>query len=794
MRRLLFLVGLLSIRSVFAASAEATSAEVREAALDPAECYRVLDLSFSKEDLKVYLTSGYLIFSKPIGGTHLGAAFVTSEVAGDAEILLLPPQRAERLSLANFTGTPNLEEHFKAAVFIFTDGTGDELLARLQTDPSAKKSPEMGRLIDEQYSSVLRSLSGSFETRLVFDLLSGDHNAGLFYGAISGKQLGNFDVLYDPTAQDQVLAGKLGYRDGRTFFDTWTSFPARSFRNGAAPRGGQFILDKFRIEATIEPSLAMEAVTRAELTLKQPGIAVPFNLSQSMRVTAASIDGQPVEVFQRDSLRATLIAGGEDRQFLLVCPQPLDPTLPHQVEIHHEGEVIRNAGADVYYVSSRGTWYPRSGGDFAGYDLTFRYPKNLTVVATGNSMEDRVDGDWRITRTVTGAPVRFVGFNLGDFTSIELDKSGYKIGVYANRRFESALQSKARPPEMSRPEGPMFRRRPLDVPLVTTAPPDEPDPASRIESLARDVADTLSFMTEQFGPAPIQSLAITPIPGGFGQGFPGLIYLSTLAYLNPGQLPARVRQQDDTTFYTELLESHEVAHQWWGNAVIPASYHDDWLMESLSNYSALLLLEKKKGAKVVDAVLDQYRNHLLTKTDSGRELQDAGPITWGIRLESSLAPDAWRVVTYEKGTWIIHMLRRRMGDQKFLSLLHEACKRYRLQTITTEQFRELAQQYMPPSSDQDLKLFFENWVYGTGIPRVKLTYAWRGMKLTGTLSQSDVDDSFTAFVPVEVQAGRQKTVHWIATAGDPVSFSIPLKTPPAKVSLLTSDCLVRTSK
>jgi aminopeptidase N len=140
------------------------------------------------------------------------------------------------------------------------------------------------------------------------------------------------------------------------------------------------------------------------------------------------------------------------------------------------------------------------------------------------------------------------------------------------------------------------------------------------------------------------------------------------------------------------------------------------------------------------------------------------------------------------------MLRRRMGDQNFFNFLHEVCRRYRLQTITTEQFRELAQQFMPPSPDQNLKIFFENWVYGTGVPRVTLTYTWRAMKLTGTLSQSDVDDSFTAFVPVEVQTGKQKSVHWLATAGDPSSFSIPLTAPPSKVSILTADCLVRTSK
>jgi len=139
---------------------------------------------------------------------------------------------------------------------------------------------------------------------------------------------------------------------------------------------------------------------------------------------------------------------------------------------------------------------------------------------------------------------------------------------------------------------------------------------------------------------------------------------------------------------------------------------------ALANYSALLLLEKRKGTHAVEVVLEDYRNHLLVRSENGHTLESAGPITWGIRLQSSLAPGAWRAVTYEKGTWIIHMLRRRLGDEKFLELLHEVCTRYRFKPLSTAQFREMAEKYMPPKSpDASLRGFFENWVYGTGVRR-----------------------------------------------------------------------------
>ncbi len=794
------LILLASLRPAFALTAADLGDEIQRVALDPSACYRVIDLNFNKEDVKVYLGSGYLVFTKPVRGTHLGAVFVANAEGGDADVLLIPPTRSERSSLATFTNSPTLEEHFKTAAFVFTDGTGDDLLGRIESNPDYKKSAEMGGLIAERWTPVLGNLIASFDTRAVYDLLIAQRDRGFFYMAVSGNQLENFDVLYDPTGQDQILVGKLGYRDNRTYFNTWTAFQARSFRNGAVPRGVPSTLENIRIEAVIQPDLTMQAVTRATLTVGQqkPLVAVPFSLSPKMRVTAASVDGHPVEVFDRESMRADLIQApdlihdGDGRQFLLICDPPLDPATPHEIEIHHEGAVIRDAGNGVYYVGSRGTWYPRTGAAVASYDLLFRYPKSLTVAATGRPLEDRIEGDWRITHVKTETPVRFAGFNLGDFQAVVQEHNGYRIELYANHQLESALAPSAIFSDPTAAAGPFARRSSKAAnALAPPIPASLPDPAGRMEELTKNLVDALDFMTEEFGPSPIRNLAITPIPGTFGQGFPGLVYLSTLAYINPGQLPARLRERSETTFYSELLETHEVAHQWWGNLVVPASYHDDWLIESLANYSALLLLERQKGVKALDDVLDDYRTHLLSKTGAGRTLESAGPIIWGYRLESSLAPDGWRAVTYEKGTWIIHMLRRRLGDEKFMALLREVSSHHH--SISTDEFRDLASRYAPKSSDPDLKIFFDNWVYGTGVPTVKLSYSWNGAKLSGTLAQQDVDDAFSAYVPVEVQTGTKSNVYWLA-AGSGAGFSIPLKSRPTRVALLGADCLMTTSK
>jgi aminopeptidase N len=298
-------------------------------------------------------------------------------------------------------------------------------------------------------------------------------------------------------------------------------------------------------------------------------------------------------------------------------------------------------------------------------------------------------------------------------------------------------------------------------------------------------------MTARFGPPALPHLTVSPIPGAFGQGFPGLIYLSTLSYFKniPGSRPSTASAQTLEIFFTDMLQAHETAHQWWGNRVVAETYRDNWLMEALANISALLYLEKRRGTHSLEQMLDHYRTTLLAKSESGQQVEASGPIVLGTRLETSQEPRAWRAITYGKGTWIMQMLRVRMGNERFLSMLGEIAKRYDHKEITTEQFRLLAAEFLAPKSeDPKLESFFEQWVYGTGIPSMKLTYSVKGaapnVKVTGTVTQSGVDEDFSAVVPVEIQVARGKAItQWVRTADVPVTFTVPLKAAPLKVLL-----------
>jgi aminopeptidase N len=121
-------------------------------------------------------------------------------------------------------------------------------------------------------------------------------------------------------------------------------------------------------------------------------------------------------------------------------------------------------------------------------------------------------------------------------------------------------------------------------------------------------------------------------------------------------------------------------------------------------------------------------------------------------------------------------------------MLAEILKRYGRTEITTEQFRLLAAEFLPPKSDDPkLESFFDQWVYGTGIPTLKLNYTIRGKapawKVVGTLTQSDVPEDFSALAPVEIQLAGRTITQWVRSSSEPATFSVTLKQQPLKVTL-----------
>jgi len=161
---------------------------------------------------------------------------------------------------------------------------------------------------------------------------------------------------------------------------------------------------------------------------------------------------------------------------------------------------------------------------------------------------------------------------------------------------------------------------------------------------------------------------------------------------------------------SEMLISHELAHQWWGDAVTCHSFHDLWLNEGFASYSEALWFEFA------------YQN--FTASDYQKYSEYFGPGT--IYIEKLEEEDLFDYnLRYNKASWVLHMLRHVVGDSVFFEILNKyyTSNKFQYKSATTEDFIELCNQV----SDLNLNKFFQQWLYGQYYP--KYSYSWNSTKV-----------------------------------------------------------------
>ncbi len=794
-------------------SAKEVLESIRKVRLDPGQLYRVHDATFHREDLRIYLIEGTLAFLQPVEGKVTGAVFV-----GEGEVLLIPPDPVEKRSLGRFTGAPVLNEKFSSALFRFTDDTYERMRESIANRESAEElhDPELV----QKWDPVVGNLHGLYEMRVLADLLA-EKPVPFFSGRFSGDRLGAFDVSVDYRLSEQLSAGQVTWKENRRYGDVWCAFPVRSIRNGTRALFRDPILPvQFRIQARVLPSRSLQGKAELDIEAQSGGERVlQFELSRFLKVSSVQLVGRPaggggpagagsagdVEFSQNALVEEHEIRRRGNDQVTVILPSPTVAGKRFTLAFQYEGEVISDSGNGVLFVGARGIWYPNRGFRPALFDLTFHCPRKLTLVATGDRLEEKEEGEWRVSRWKSRTRLRVAGFNIGEYEKGEARAAGVQIEVYANKNLEPALERQHRATQflleaqIQRPLTPQrgSQARPMlpqMIPLVSV-----PLKAADVtEHFARDAGQSVEFFARTFGPLPYGRVAISPIPGSFGQGWPGLVYLSTLAFFLPYESVNQPVSKTTEIFYRSLLRSHELAHQWWGNVVVPATYRDEWLVESLSNYAALMFLETRKGGeREVKLTLERSRDELLRKGPEDDAAERAGPPVLGYRLNSSRAPTGVDLVMYKKGTWIIHMLRQLMRDPKtgsdaaffrFLRALRDSGEQ---NSLSTAEFRKLAEKFVVPSANLDagtsLEWFFDQWVYSSGIPevQVKSTTQMRSGKtrVTGSVTLSGVEDGFSLPLPIYAQNLRGQTLLLgiVPVTGKETNFSFIVAAAPQRV-------------
>jgi aminopeptidase N len=195
------------------------------------------------------------------------------------------------------------------------------------------------------------------------------------------------------------------------------------------------------------------------------------------------------------------------------------------------------------------------------------------------------------------------------------------------------------------------------------------------------------------------------------------------------------------------LVAHEIAHQWFGDSVTEKTWADLWLSEGFATYFAGVFLQSRESEEA-------FRKYMQVAADSiiRFEREKLVPLH---DLETEDLFEMLNTSNYQKGAWVLHMLRSQMGDAAFFDGLRRYYETHKHSVATSEDLRRALEQ----ASGMDLIPFFESWVYGTGHPRYELSWEWQADPglLRVYLKQRQDQESFPNWVPLEVTTPSRKS-------------------------------------
>ena len=370
-------------------------------------------------------------------------------------------------------------------------------------------------------------------------------------------------------------------------------------------------------------------------------------------------------IIHNPAVEGTQLARHGNDLVAVVFPAPLQAGQNIELRFTYGGEVLSEAAAGLLYVGARGTWYPNRGIAMSNFDLEFHYPPGWTLLATGQRIDTPADTHAtlaettppaeQVSRWVTERPIPLAGFNLGRYQRVEARAGDVVVEAYATKTMERGFPQVEK--EIVVPDPSVVTGGSVS-PLAVTTPP--PSPARNEQMVANMSAHAIDSYSRWFGPYPFRRLALTQFPGNMSQGWPGLVFLSSLSYLSNEEKSHLHLSSVEQTLVGVVI-GHETAHQWWGDLVTWNDYRDQWIPEALANYSALMLVEAEDSTKFHE-VLDKYRNDLFFKNPAGVRLMEDGPVTLGTRLSCSQFPTGYETISYGRGTWLFHMLRYMMRE------------------------------------------------------------------------------------------------------------------------------------
>jgi hypothetical protein len=744
------------------------------------------------------------LLSGRLSVSHPGAALPNEEdrvvfaaFKGTGRLHFAPTLPLERQQLAFHTGQQALEAEFTEAIFIFAGDTWNELGDQLEF--RSGDTADLGKLYRSR-NHDLRRVGLSWEPRILKSLLAEEPTQHAFLVAeLKTRKHGWLSLMVDEADPEQVELVK--FDKGRRARNVWAKFPARGRRPQevfADPLAHHdYRLKRYTLDVTVENNTKLQAEAEVNLEMKRSGERVLLlALDPNLRVTEVTdAAGQPLSFFQPRDPKDDFFLGD---YLAVVAPKPF-PVGDNTLRFRYAGKrIVRKVGNGNFFCQSFG-WYPTYGmgryslttNEFAArsdFDITLRVPKKFEAVAVGTKVDERKEENYRVTRWKSDIPLAVAGFAFGDYKVHTETVGDVQVEIYANRSADDALASIELLARMAKSGS----TRTIGLHALA--------PSQLAEQMATEISNSLRVMEKFFGPYLYKKLAVTNIPYSYGQGWPSLLYISALSFLDStqrSQLGIR-----DNIQLTDFFRAHETSHQWWGHTVGWKSYHDQWLSEGFAEFSGILYTMYRRNPKEYFRLFRKRREDLLHKDMQGAVYEQIGPIYAGQRLSSGKHPGGYSQIVYKKGGWVLHMIRmmlydhrnRETPDHRFIAMMKDFTRTYHNRAASTEDFKAIVEKHMTPQMDLDrngtMDWFFDSWIYGTGIPKYKFSYkvdpaAEAGkFVLKGTLRQSNVPENFRMIVPVFLHRGNKKVrLGWVTGQNSLTSFEVALDFKPNKVTI-----------
>jgi hypothetical protein len=679
--------------------------------LNPKRQISVKDLVISAEDLKLTVPDGSLFIAEADDGP---TAVV---VLGRGEMVFSPTPPAERSQLRVATGAEPLQTGFDGVFLRINPSdfrssvSAHEMIDRPAVDPR-----DLSRA-DEIFQRELLNSFGLSLGDLSSETWSLLPPSGDFLADIRTRR---FETLTFAKSGSEVEDISLFNRKAKRNLSVYSSREhlARFTRFYSEDQKADYIVRAYDLEVAYSPE-AQRLSGHARLTVETTARSLSsftLRLADSLKVESVVSRemGRLLCVRVRDqnslvvNLPATLMEG-----FLLhldivysgsIAPQPIEG---ESVEVLAPQE--RNVDEftlpvdESYLFSNRSFWYPQPPVlNYAPADIRVTLGEPWVAVVSGQL----------VSVTLAPGPVERGG-RRQEFTFTAKDPVRYLTLLVA----DLAEVKRETVPVPGRPDpaaaaGAAARVNDVELRVSTT-----PTQRGRGKDLAKSASDILTFYASLFGSVPYPSMTVAALaqrlPGGHSPAYVSIIGVPPVGGgLNwrddPGALP-----------FPDFFIAHELAHQWWGQAVGWKNYHEQWISEGFAQYSAALYAERSRGAGVFDAIIRRMQDFALDESDKG-------PIYLGYRIGHAKGDSRlFRAVVYNKGAMVLHTLRRLIGDDAFFGGLRRFYGTWRFKKAGTDDLRRA----MELESGRDLRRFFDQWVLGETVPQVG--FAWSFEELDG---------------------------------------------------------------